>query len=416
MTIADTLQETFTAISANKVRSGLTILGIVIGIGSVIAMVSVGQGAASGIQGSIQSLGSNLVEVLPGAAKVAGGFGASSGRGSATTLTQGDADAIASQVSGISAMTVEVSSRQQVTAPGTNTNTTVDGVYSSYTLVRNVQMDQGSFISDAQNQSAQKVAVLGPTAASDLFGTDDSQADGLPAGIVGAQVRIKGQDFTVIGITQSKGSSGFNNQDDMIYVPALTAQRYLTGSQSVTTIDIEAQSQDAMTQVQQDVTDLLLARHQISDATRADFNVLNQNDLLSTVSSVTQTLTILLASIAGISLLVGGIGIMNMMLTTVTERTREIGLRKAIGARAGDISRQFLFEAVVLTLIGGFVGILLGVLVALGVSATGLLTTSISWSAIALAFGVSAVIGILFGWYPARRAAGLNPIEALRFE
>jgi putative ABC transport system permease protein len=416
MTLSDTLQETYTALSANKVRSGLTILGIVIGIGSVIAMVSVGQGAASGIQSSIQSLGSNLVEVLPGAAKSVGGFGASAGRGSATTLTQGDADAVASQITGMAAMTVEVSSRQQATAPGTNTNTTVDGVYAAYAAVRNIAIDQGTFITDEQNQSAQKVAVLGPTAAADLFGTDDSQPDGLPAGIVGQHVRIKGQEFTVVGITASKGSSGFNNQDDMIFIPAKTAELYLTGNQSVTTIDIEAQSQSAMTQVQDDVTTLLLSRHNISDATKADFSVLNQNDLLSTVSSVSATLTILLASIAGISLIVGGIGIMNMMLTTVTERTREIGLRKAIGARAGDISRQFLVESVMLTVVGGAVGVLLGVLIALGVSATGLLATSISWGAVCLAFGVSAAIGIVFGWYPARRAANLNPIEALRYE
>lgn len=415
MTIADTLQETYTALSANKVRSGLTVLGIVIGIGSVIALVSVGQGAASGIQSSIQSLGSNLIEVMPGAAKTAGGFAASAGRGSATTLTQADADAIASQVSGIAALTAEVSAREQVTAKGTNTNTSVDGVDAAYAAVRNVGMDQGAFITDGQNSSAQKVAVLGPTAASDLFGTDDSQADGLP-NVVGQTIRIKGQEFKVVGVTAAKGGSGFNNQDDMIFIPATTAQRYLTGSQSVTTLDIQAQSQEAMAQVQQDVTDLLLQRHGISDPTKADFSTLNQNDLLSAVGSVTQTLTILLASIAGISLLVGGIGIMNMMLTTVTERTREIGLRKAIGARAADISRQFLFEAVALTLIGGCIGVTLGVAIALGVGATGLIATSLSWTAIALAFGVSALIGIVFGWYPARRAARLNPIEALRYE
>jgi len=416
MNFKDTLQETYTALSANKVRSGLTVLGIVIGIGSVIAMVSVGQGAASGIQSSIESLGSNLLEVTPGAARTAGGFGVSSGRGSASTLVQADADAVDSQVSNIAAIATEVTGRQQVTAKGTNTNTTVDGVTSGYATIRNVSMDQGSFISDAQNQSLAKVAVLGPTAASDLFGTDDTTADGLPDGIVGQTVRIKGMQFTVVGIAAAKGGSGFSNQDSTIYIPAQSAQRFLTGNNSVTTIDIQASSADVMTQVQADVTDLLLARHNISDPTKADFSVLNQNDLLSAVSSVGQTLTLLLASIAGISLVVGGIGIMNMMLTTVTERTREIGLRKAIGAKRADISRQFLVEAVVLTLIGGTIGVALGLGIALGVNALGLITTSVSWSSVALAFGVSALIGIVFGWYPARRAASLNPIEALRYE
>ncbi|HUO50575.1 MAG TPA: ABC transporter permease [Candidatus Paceibacterota bacterium] len=416
MRFDDTLHETLTALSANKVRSSLTILGIVIGIASVISMVSIGQGATSGIQSSIESLGSNLVEVMPGAQKGPGGFGVSVGRGTATSLTQADADAISASVSNITALSPEVSGRQQITAKGTNTNTTVDGVVPAYAQIRNIQMDQGTFITDEQNQSIQKVAVLGPTAAGDLFGTDDSIADGLPDGIVGQTIRIKGMEFKVIGITVAKGGSGFSSPDDMIYVPAQSAQRFLTGNNSVSTIDIEAASADAMTQVQNDVTDLLLQRHNISDPTKADFSVLNQNDLLSTVSSVTQTLTILLASIAGISLVVGGIGIMNMMLTTVTERTREIGLRKAIGAKRTDISRQFLSESVALTLIGGTIGVALGFSIALAVSALGIISTSISWSSVILAFGVSAVIGIAFGWYPARRAASLNPIEALRYE
>jgi putative ABC transport system permease protein len=416
MTLKDTLQETYTALSANKVRSGLTVLGIVIGISSVIAMVSVGQGASAGIQSSIQSLGSNLLEVTPGAARTAGGFGVSSGRGSASTLIQADADAIASQVTNVNAVASEVSVREQITAKGTNTNTSVIGVTSAYASIRNVAIDQGSFITDAQNTGLSKVAVLGPTAAGDLFGTDTTQPDGLPAGIVGQTIRIKGMEFTVVGITVAKGGSGFTSPDNNIYIPAQSAQRFLTGNNSVTTIDIQASSAGTMTQVQNDVTTLLLQRHNISDPTKADFSVLNQNDLLSAVSSVSQTLTLLLASIAGISLVVGGIGIMNMMLTTVTERTREIGLRKAIGAKRADISRQFLIEAVVLTLIGGTIGVTLGVGIALGVNALGLITTSISIVSIVLAFGVSAVIGIVFGWYPARRAASLNPIEALRYE
>lgn len=416
MTINDTLQETFAALSANKARSGLTVLGIVIGISSVIAMVSVGQGAASGIQNSIQSLGSNLIEVTPGAARTAGGFGVSSGRGTAASLTQSDSDAIAAMVQNVLALSPEVSSRQQITAKGTNTNTTVDGVTSSYAQIRNLQIDQGSFITDTQNQSIAKVAVLGPTAAGDLFGTDATEPDGLVSGIVGQSVRIKGMEFTVVGITVAKGGSGFGSQDNMVYIPAQSAQRFMTGNNSVTTIDIQAATPDAMTQVQNDITALLLQRHNISDPTKADFSVLNQNDLLSAVGNVSQTLTILLASIAGISLVVGGIGIMNMMLTTVTERTKEIGLRKAIGAKKADISTQFLAEAVALTLIGGLIGVALGFTIAYTIGALGIITTSISWSSVLLAFGVSALIGIVFGWYPARRAASLNPIEALRYE
>ncbi len=409
MTLKDTLEETYAALSANKVRSGLTILGIVIGIGSVIALVSIGQGATSSIQSSIQSLGSNLLLVTPGAARTQG-FGASGGRGGAKTLTQADADAVLA-VQNIAGVASEISGRVQVIAKGTNTNTTVDGVTASYASIRNLQIAAGDFISDQQNQSVSKVAVLGPTVVSDLFGADTQPADA-----VGQTIRIKGLEFKVIGVTVAKGGSGFSNQDDTIYIPTASAGRYLTGNQYLTTMDIQVTTADAMTQAQSDVTDLLLSRHHISDPTAADFSVLNQADILASASSITGTLTLLLGAIAGISLLVGGIGIMNMMLTTVTERTREIGLRKAIGAKRADISRQFLIEATTLTLIGGVVGILLGSAISLAVNWSGLIATSISPVAVVLAFGVSAVIGIVFGWYPARRAASLNPIEALRYE
>lgn len=416
MTIKDTLEETYAALSANMTRSGLTVLGIVIGISSVIALVSIGQGATASIQSSIQSLGSNLLIITPGAQRSAGGFGVSGGRGGGKTLTQPDANAIVTGVSNVQAVAGEVSGRYQVSAKGTNTNTTVDGITSAYPQIRNVQIDQGAFFTDAQNASLAKVAVLGPTTASDLFGTDTSQPDGLPTGIVGQSVRIKNIAFTVIGIAAAKGGSGFTSPDDMIYIPALSAERFLSGDQYLTTIDVQAVDAGSMTQVQNDVTDLLLSRHHISDPTQADFSVLNQADILASASSITGTLTLLLGAIAGISLLVGGIGIMNMMLTTVTERTKEIGLRKAIGARKADISRQFLVEAVALTVIGGVIGILLGIGISYAVNLSGLISTSISFSAIALAFGVSAGIGIIFGWYPARRAAALNPIDALRYE
>jgi putative ABC transport system permease protein len=411
MKFKDTLEETYTALSANKIRSGLTILGIVIGISSVIAMVSIGTGASSKISSSIESLGSNLIQVIPGAQRQAGGFTVSLGRGGNKILSNADADAIASGVSNINAVSPEVSGRYQVTAKGTNTNTNVTGVSSAYPAVHNLQIDAGDFISDGQNDSAAKVAVLGPTTMTDLFG-DDAQ----PGEVIGQTIRINGMEFKVVGVTVSKGGSGFTNADDVIYVPVKSAQRYLSGNQYLSTIAVQAVSSNTMSQVQADITDLLLIRHKISDPASADFSVLNQNDLLGAASSVTQTLTILLAAIAGISLVVGGIGIMNMMLTTVTERTREIGLRKAIGAKRRDISSQFLIEALALTLVGGVAGIMLGWLIAFGVNATGLVTTKVSISSVLLAFCVSALIGVVFGWYPARRAAGLNPIEALRYE
>ena len=407
MKFKDILHETYSALSANKVRSGLTMLGIVIGISSVIAMVSIGTGASKTISTSIESLGSNLIQVTPGAQRTQG-FGASSGRGNAKTLTNEDAEAILMQVADIEAVDSQVSGRYQVTAKGTNTNTTINGVTSSYMQVRNVEVAEGSFISDTQNNSASKVAVLGPTTQTDLFGEGESG--------VGQSIRINGMEFKVIGVTLAKGGSGFQNQDDIIFIPVKSAQRYLSGDQYLTTIAVQATSPDVMTQVQADITALLLSRHKISDSTLADFSVQNQNDILGAASSVTSTLTYLLAAIGGISLLVGGIGIMNMMLTTVTERTREIGLRKAIGARKNDISTQFLAEAITLTIIGGVVGIALGWLISFVVNWTGLVTTSVSLSSIPLAFGVSAVVGVVFGYYPARRAASLNPIEALRYE
>ena len=233
----------------------------------------------------------------------------------------------------------------------------------------------------------------------------------------GKTIRINKMDFQVIGMTVAKGGSGFSNQDDVVYVPLATAQHYLSGNAYLSNISIAAVDQTSMATVQQQVSDLLLSRHKISDPTLADFSIMNQNDIIATASSITSTFTMLLSSIAGISLLVGGIGIMNMMLTTVTERTREIGLRKAVGVRKIYINLQFLAEAIVLTFLGGAIGILLGWVASLLVTHfVSALTTSISVSSILLAFGVSAAVGIIFGFYPARRAANLSPIEALRYE
>jgi putative ABC transport system permease protein len=407
MRISDIAYETYSALSANKVRTGLTILGIVIGISSVIAMLSIGQGAQNSIQSSIQSIGSNLIIVMPGTQRGPGSF-VSAGRGSAKSLTLQDSEAMAQQISSVKGIAPEVDGRYQIVARGTNTNTQVVGTVSSYTDVRNVQIGEGSFITDQNVASASKVAVLGPTVRDDLFG-EGSDA-------LGQTVRIKGINFKVAGITQAKGGSGFGSQDDMIFIPITTAQRFLSGDQYVSTISVAAQDAQSLSQVQQDVTSLLLARHHIADPQQADFSTLNQTDIASAASSVTQTFTALLGSVAGISLVVGGIGIMNMMLTAVTERMREIGLRKAVGAKRRDISTQFLVEAIILTLLGGVAGVIVGWAIAFVIAYLGVIQASVSVFSVLLAFGVCALIGIVFGYYPARRAARLNPIDALRYE
>ena len=407
MKVADLFEETNAALSATKVRTGLTTLGIIIGIASVIAMTAIGTGAQDSIQSSIQSIGSNLILVTPGAQRTQG-YQVSGGRGQTRTLTTEDANAITANISNAQEVAPDLSGRYQVTAKGTNSNTTVDGVTSTFPDVRNVQIDIGNFITDQNNKDIAKVAVLGPTTRDDLFGAG---AD--PTGQI---IRIKGVQFQVVGVTKAKGGSGFNNPDDIVYIPLSSAQRYLAGADYTTTVSIQAISSQAMTQLQTDVTGLLLTRHNITDPTLADFSVLNQTDLVATASSVTSTFTMLLAAVAGISLVVGGIGIMNMMLTTVTERTREIGLRKAIGAKRRDISLQFLTEAIVLTFTGGAIGIGLGWIVSFVLSYLGILQAQVSMSSVLLAFGVSVAIGIIFGYYPARRASELNPIEALRYE
>lgn len=402
---ADLFKETMRSLSGNKARSGLTILGIVIGIASVITMVAIGQGAKKSIESSIESIGSNLIIIMPGSQR---GSAVSQGRGSSQTLTLEDTDAIKSQIQGIKAVAPEVSRRYQITAKGKNTNTQVVGTVGDYLVARNIKMNIGSFFSEQQVKSSAKVAILGPITRDDLFGINVNP--------VGQSIRIKNAEFQVIGVTEAKGGSGFSNPDDAIYVPLSSAQHYLAGDEYVNNISITASDQTSMASVQEQITQLLLHRHNISNPAQADFTIMNQNDIIATATSITNTFTILLSSIAGISLLVGGIGIMNMMLTTVTERTREIGLRKAVGIRKAYINLQFLAEAVALTFLGGIAGVILGWIASLLVSKFVNITTQISPSAILLAFGVSAGVGIIFGFYPARRAANLNPMEALRYE
>lgn len=407
MKISDLTHETWSAITVNKVRTSLTILGIVIGIGSVIAMVAIGQGAQNTIESSIQSIGSNLIIIMPGAQR-GPGVQVSSGRGSAQSLTLEDSTAIKDEISDVLDVAPEITRRYQITSKGQNTNTSVTGTTPSYPTVRNVEIDEGTFITEQNIKGLSKVAVLGPTTRDDLFGTEGDA--------IGQTIRINKINFKVVGITKAKGGSGFQNPDDVIYIPISTASKFLSGNDYATTITAQGKDASTVAGIQQQITDLLLQRHKISNPLLADFSTLNQADIVATAASVTGTFTILLSAIAGISLLVGGIGIMNMMLTTVTERTREIGLRKAIGAKKHDITLQFLAESIMLTFMGGIIGILLGWLIAFAVSIFAGITTSVSLYSILLACGVSTTIGIVFGYYPARRAANLNPIEALRYE
>ena len=404
MKVQDILQETYAALSANKARSGLTILGIVIGIGSVIAMVSIGQGASGQIQSSIEGLGSNLLTVLPGVVQPGRGI-VSSGRGSAQTLTNDDAEVL-KQIAGVAYVSPELQRRFQIVASGNNTNSTIIGATAEYPQVRNVSVEQGSFIAENQLRSMGRVAVLGPTVAKDLFADSDP---------IGKTIRINKVTFKVVGVLQAKGSAGFFNPDDAVFVPLATMQKILAGADFLSTIAISVETKELMPQVQEEATAVLVAKHRV-DPQSPDFSIVSQADILGALTQVTDTFTIFLAAIAGISLIVGGIGIMNMMLTTVTERTREIGLRKAIGAKKKDISMQFLSEAVMLTFLGGVAGVALGWILSILVSSFAGIAMSVSFSTILLAFGVSAAIGIIFGYYPARRAASLNPIEALRYE
>ncbi|KKP95431.1 MAG: ABC transporter, permease protein [Candidatus Moranbacteria bacterium GW2011_GWE1_36_7] len=404
--IADILKETFWSLSANKVRSGLTILGIVIGIASVITMVSIGQGAQKTIESSIQAIGSNLIIITPGAQKSGS---VSGGQGSSQTLTVGDADMIVAEVPNVKGIAPEVSKRYQLNAKGNNTNTQVVGTVPDYLGVRNIAIDSGTFVTSQHVKSSAKVVVLGPTVRDDIFGVG--------ADPIGQTIRIKNVDFEVIGVALAKGGTGFSNPDNSVYVPLTSAQHFLSGDTFVTSISVAANDQNSMTAVQQQISEFLLKSHNITDPAQADFTLMNQTDIIATASSITGTFTMLLSSIAGISLLVGGIGIMNMMLTTVTERTREIGLRKAVGIKKIYINMQFLAEAVALTFLGGFVGVALGWGASLLVSKfVPQLTTVVSLSSVLLAFGVSAAVGIIFGFYPARRAANLSPMEALRYE
>jgi putative ABC transport system permease protein len=403
MKIGDLLNEAIFAISANKVRSGLTILGIVIGIASVIAMISIGQGATGQIQASIEGLGSNLLTVMPGAMRTGVMMAA---RGTAQILKEDDVEVLR-PISGVVSV-VPVNQRTfQIVAPnGNNTRTNVIGASAEIFQVREISLESGSFFNEEQVRNISRVAVLGKNVAEDLF-TDENP--------IGKMIRIGGANFKVIGVAAPKGGAMGAFFDDMVYLPITTMQKILAKSEYLSSILIKVERKDLLSPVQEEAIFALAQKHRV-DPQNPDFSIISQEDILGALNQITNTMTIFLASIAAISLIVGGIGIMNMMLTSVTERTREIGLRKAIGAKKREILTQFLTESVMLTFLGGIMGIFLGWLISLGISKFAGIPTQISLFSIILAFGVSALIGISFGYWPAQKAAKLNPIEALRYE
>ena len=426
MKLYDSFRSALQSLVVNKLRSALTMLGVIIGVAAVIAMVSVGNGASQSVQNTILNLGSNLVTVSPQFATENGLRGAGA---QAQSLTTDDMRSIQEQLgNSIAAAEAEQQAgRWQVTVAGQNWNTQITGVTEAYPTVRDWELGSGEFFSTSDLNVSAQVAVLGATTAQNLFGDGDAvgqtiqlrQAFGGGGG-QGGQQRARILNFRVVGVLATKGSTFGFSRDDQIIVPLSTAQHVLTGQLNrVSSIVIKATSSDTMDITTSDVTNILLQRHKISDPASADFTVTNQNDTLAALSSVTGTFTLLLGAIGGISLLVGGIGIMNIMLVSVNERTREIGIRKAVGARRGDILNQFLIEAIALTGLGGVIGILLGWAITEVVhripqaSSLPLLITS---GTVIIAVGVSVAIGVVFGLYPAMRAARLHPIQALRYE
>jgi putative ABC transport system permease protein len=403
----DLLSTIWLGLSTHKLRSFLTILGIVIGVASVIILMSIGRGATAQILSNIQRMGSNLVTIMPGSFSFGGIRG-----GVSQTLTMEDAEAISQQVADISAVAPSYSSNLQLVVGGKNTNSQVTGVTTEYMSVNNLKVASGTFFSGQDYERGAKVAVLGSSVVETLFGSTSP---------IGQQMRMGTIIVRVIGVLESKGG-GFNSPDEAVFIPltamqqAVSQPRTAQGGRVVSSITLTVSDEKKSPQVVEEITSLLRDRHRLGAGTDDDFRIMSMEELASALSQATGTMTLLLGAIAGISLLVGGIGVMNIMLVSVLERTREIGIRKALGARERDIWVQFLIEAALLTFAGGIIGAIIGWLVSYFVNSMGLMTTVVTPDIVILAVSVSVFIGLFFGFYPAWNASRLNPIEALRSE
>lgn len=389
---------------ANKMRSILTMLGIIIGVAAVIALVSIGNGVKQDIQNSISSLGSNLLMVMPGAPRTPG---VRPSAGSMKSLKVSDYEAI-SKLDGVKAASPMTNGSYVVIYQNKNWTTSVSGVSYNYLDVNNWSMKSGRFLSEKNVQNRERVAVVGKTVVKNLFGDEDP---------VGAEIRVKNIPFRIIGVLNSKGSGAMgNDQDDMVIIPYTTAMERVEGVDYLRMIYVVGKDENGIDRLQSDIENLLRVRHGIKDTNLDDFNIQNMNSIMETMEETTGTLTLFLGAVAAISLVVGGIGIMNIMLVSVTERTREIGIRKALGATYSVIVTQFLIEAVVISLMGGIIGILLGIGSSKLIGMASGMSTVISIPTIVMSFAFSMAIGLIFGIYPARKAAKLNPIDALHYE
>jgi putative ABC transport system permease protein len=407
MNLSMIIRVAFRALVRNKMRAILTMLGIIIGVSAVIAMVSIGQGAQASVQAQIESIGTNLLFVSAGAQNV-GGVRTGTGDTGTNTLTVEDLDAIKREVPSVSMVTPAVNARTQLVAGNMNWNTSLQGVSEQYPDIRKWTVQSGSFFTDGDVKTAGRVIVIGQTIADNLFPGQDA---------VGQTLRVANLPFKVSGVMTRKGQDQQGrDQDDIAFAPYTTVQKKVLGSPRLQIAYASAISQDATYTAQNQITDLLRQRHKLGDNEANDFTVRNMTDIAEAANETNNTMTLLLACIASVSLLVGGIGIMNIMLVSVTERTREIGIRMAIGARSSAVRSQFLIESIVLSLTGGFIGIVLGIVVSMSIPKFLGWPTLISSLAIIGSVIFSAAVGIFFGYYPARKAAGLDPIEALRYE